>query len=103
MGKSQNAKSVGAGQVDDLDRRFHAACRAISKLCSGREANTEKGLIAIQVALEQLPLTTYEFQIATNRLANVRRYEKSNEAGAAIYEAKLLLGIIKRSRSAFPS
>ena len=40
--------------------------------------------------LETLPLTTEEFGLATNRLANAHRYVKAREAGAARWELNTL-------------
>jgi hypothetical protein len=41
--------------------------------------------------LEALPLTTAEFGLAVNRLANARHYLESSEPGATRYELGLLL------------
>ncbi len=44
----------------------------------------------VRPMLEALPLTSAEFSLAANRLANVRRYVESAEYGAARYELRLL-------------
>jgi len=57
----------------------------------------------LQIELEQIPLTTEEFQLAINRLNNARAYVKRAEPCAARYEAKLLLGLVRRYQTAFGS
>jgi hypothetical protein len=41
--------------------------------------------------LETLPLSTEDFGVACNRLANAQRYLESGERGAACFELRLLL------------
>ena len=45
--------------------------------------------------LESLPLTTAEYDLAQHRLENARRYAASHEAGAAIYELRILLARLR--------
>ena len=46
--------------------------------------------------LDSLPLTSEEFGVALNRLANAQRYLLSGERGAACYELRLLLRSLDR-------
>lgn len=51
------------------------------------------------VLLESLPLSTSEFDVATRRLNNARRYLASSEQGAARYELRLLIGGLTSKRN----
>jgi hypothetical protein len=44
----------------------------------------------IRALIEALPLTSVEFSLAVNRLANARSYAESAEHGACRYELRLL-------------
>ncbi len=85
---------------NELDRRFQAAVQKIARLCQNPSAQTPDGLDAIQIALEELPLTAEEFQLAMNRLVNARHYQQREETNAAIFETKMLLGLVRRCQTA---
>ncbi len=51
-------------------------------------------LLETQVMLETIPLSTSEFDLATRRVVNARRYVQSGELGAAKYEMRMLLGML---------
>ena len=75
-----------------LEAVFGAAIQAlkrVSKLVSGR-SNCEAELCEIQQHLNALPLPSYVFAIASNRLENVRRYLTDAEFGAAHWELRAL-------------
>jgi hypothetical protein len=44
--------------------------------------------------LRSLPLATEQFALASRRLANARRYLTAGERGAAVYELRLLEGVL---------
>jgi hypothetical protein len=48
-----------------------------------------------RASLETLPLTTEEFSLAVNRLANAQRYLESGEHGAARWELLQLRRILR--------
>ena len=53
-------------------------------------------LHAVRNDLERLPLATPEYDLATLRIDNARRYLASNEQGAASYELRLLAGALQK-------
>jgi hypothetical protein len=53
----------------------------------------------VRPILEALPLTSTEFGLAINRLANARHYQESGEYGAACYELRLLRRSLEQQRT----
>jgi hypothetical protein len=67
-------------------------CQALDNLLgrAGRGGCFVGGFEQTRQILEALPLTSTEFSLAVNRLANAQRYVQYGEHGAARYELRLL-------------
>ena len=50
----------------------------------------------IRVLLESVPLASDDYNLTVSRVSNARRYLNSNETGAARYEIRLLLGLLRQ-------
>jgi hypothetical protein len=72
-----------------LQVRFQEAIDSLLRQVT-RDADRSAALAQARAVLETLPLTTEEFGLAVNRLANAQRYFQSGERGAAWYELRLL-------------
>jgi hypothetical protein len=73
-------------------------CRALDNVLNQRlrRKKVASTLEEIHRLLEALPLSSVEFALAVNRLANARRYHRSGEYGAAKYELRLLRTSLER-------
>jgi hypothetical protein len=67
-------------------------CQVLDRLLGQAAGNSDPvtGFPLARQALEALPLTTAEFGLAVNRLANAERYLQAGERGAACFELNLL-------------
>jgi hypothetical protein len=73
-------------------------CQALDDLLErvSRHDRPVVGFEEVRSLLEASPLTTEEFAVATNRLANAQRYLRDGEPGAAQYELLLLHRSLER-------
>jgi hypothetical protein len=60
------------------------------------DARSTAGYEEARHILEALPLSTEEFGVSVNRLANARPYAETGERGAADYELRLLWQNLER-------
>ncbi len=60
--------------------------------CLWRRDCSAEDLARIRETFERLPWDAAEFGVACHRLQNATRYLQYNEAGAAAYELRLLMG-----------
>lgn len=75
-----------------IESAFLPLLAALSQLTRqlGRGSLTPEKVDEVLGMLETLPLSSYDFGIARNRLCNAQRYLSSNETGAAHWELRAM-------------
>ena len=77
---------------------WHAAVAAIDALALAVKRGQVNGQLSeVRELLEAPPLASGDFCRAANNLKNAERYLRSQEAGAAGYELRMLAGVIRNS------
>jgi hypothetical protein len=83
-------------QIDVIGRQLRVHCQEFGR--NPRDIpKSHSALHRIRELIEFIPMASNDFAVAVSRINNARRYLESAEFGAAKYEIRLLLGVLKQS------
>ena len=83
-------------QIAMIGRQIRGHCQEFG-LNPPDTTRSWSALDRIRELIEFIPMASDEFGVAVSRINNARRYIESSEFGAARYEIRLLLGLLKQS------
>ena len=101
MRSRNNVKSYQ--HESSIDLVFRQSLRSLAHL----ERQVRKGRKTVSEfekarwTLEALPLPFDQFSVAVNRLANASTYAARSESGLAMYELRMLCGLVSRCAAAY--
>src|SRR5687768_16453237 len=94
------AAQVNKNSAISWDRRFADALQHVSHLLESVEGGDAlpQEFASAGETLAGIPLTTEEYGVSSLRLANAVNYLEQGELGAARYELRILIGMLRRLR-----
>lgn len=89
----RNQPHPGPHTLDQLYRELSRLVQALLRRCR-TGMSCEQLLGQLHDSLDRLPLSTSEYGRARCHLANIQRYLRADERGAAVYEARILSSLV---------